>query len=63
MAKAGSCKIGLNPKPSILGGNILKKGFEVKIVNNKKPIIINAWISKVFKIKDEFSLLINLYIK
>ena len=63
MAKAGSCKIGLNPKPSGLAGSTVKKGLDVKIVNNKKPIIINDWISKVFKIKKKFFLFINLNIK
>ena len=40
-----------------------KKGLDVKIVNNKNPIIINDWISKVFEMKDKLFLLINLNIK
>ncbi len=63
MANAGSCRIGLKPKPFYCAGIILSKGFDVRIVNNIKPIVINAWISKVFEIKAEFFLLYNLNIK
>ena len=63
MANAGSCKIGLNPKPFACAGIILSKGLDVRTVNNIKPIVINAWTSKVFKIKIEFFLLNNLNMK
>ena len=63
MANAGSCKIGLNPKPFVWVVIILSKGLDVKIVNNIKPVIINAWVSKVFEINLEFVLLYNLNIK
>ena len=43
IAKAGSCKIGFKPVPSFGTGNKFKKGFEVKRMNNKNPIIINSW--------------------
>ena len=39
MAKAGSCKIGFSPKPSVGAGIILKKGLELKakkIIHNEK---------------------------
>ena len=36
IANAGSCKIGLKPKPSGGTGNILLKGLDVISVNNKK---------------------------
>ena len=42
MARAGSCKIGLKPKPFSWAGIILSNGFDVMIVNNIKPIAINA---------------------
>ena len=60
MAKAGSCKIGLNPNPSSCDGIILSKGLDVRMVNNTKPVVINAWVSKVFEIKLKFELLYNL---
>ena len=37
MARAGSCNIGLRPKPSFGTGYILLKGFEVVIKKIKKP--------------------------
>ena len=49
MAKAGSCKIGLKPKPFSGTGIIFSNGFDVMIVNNIKPIVINAWVSKIFE--------------
>ena len=42
MANAGSCKIGLNPKPSVCIFSIFSKGFEVRTVNKIKPIAMNA---------------------
>ena len=36
MAKAGSCKIGLKPKPFSWTGIILSNGFDVITVNNKE---------------------------
>ena len=51
IAKAGSCKIGLNPKPFVCP-SILRNGFDVNAVNKMKPIIINAWVSKIFKTKE-----------
>ena len=39
IASAGSCNIGLRPKPSWGTGNILLNGFEVVIKKIKKPII------------------------
>jgi len=42
MAKAGSCKIGLKPKPSVCVGLIISNGFDVRTVNNIKPVVINA---------------------
>ena len=56
IAKAGSCKIGLNPKPFSGIGIILSKGLEVIIVNNTKPIVINAWVSKVLESKEDLVL-------
>ena len=47
MAKAGSCKIGFSPKPSIGTGKIWLKGFEVFSKKMKKPIIIICWNNKV----------------
>ena len=49
MARAGSCKIGLKPKPFSWAGIILSNGFDVMIVNYIKPIAINAWVSKIFE--------------
>ena len=43
MARAGSCKIGLRPWPSLGIGNKLINGFEVKRINSKKPNIIICW--------------------
>ena len=63
MAKAGSCKIGLKPKPFSCTGKTLSKGFEVKIVKTIKPNDIKDWISKDFEIKTKFFLLYNLNIK
>jgi hypothetical protein len=63
IAKAGSCRIGLKPNPFSTVEIIFLKGLEVKIVNNIKPAVIKDWISKVFKIKVEFLVLYNLYIK
>ena len=63
MAKAGSCKIGLKPNPFGCAGKILSKGFEVTNVNNKKPIMIKAWVYKAFEINAEFIWLYNLNIK
>ena len=63
IANAGSCKIGLKPNPFGCVGKILSKGFEVNKVNNKKPIIINACVSRAFDIKLEFIWLYNLNIK
>ena len=63
IAKAGSCKIGLKPKPSAWMGLIISNGFDVRTVNNIKPAVINAWVSKVFEIKIEFFSLYNLNIK
>ena len=37
--KAGSCKIGLKPSPWEGVGKILLKGFELRIMKNKKPEI------------------------
>ena len=63
IAKAGSCKIGLKPKPSAWTGLIISNGFDVRMVNNIKPVAINAWVSRVFEIKIEFFSLYNLNIK
>ena len=43
MAKAGSWSIGFSPRPSDGIGNKYSKGFDVKIINNKNPKIINCW--------------------
>ena len=43
MAKAGSCKIGLRPNPSMGIGNKKLNGFDVAKTNIKKPIIIICW--------------------
>ena len=43
IAKAGSCKIGFKPIPSLAIGNKTLNGFEVKRINNKKPNIIISW--------------------
>jgi hypothetical protein len=63
IAKAGSCNIGLKPNPFVGTGIILSKGFDVSSVNNKKPIVIKACVSRVFDIKTELVLLYNLKIK
>ena len=47
MAKAGSCKIGFNPRPSLGTGNILLNGLEIVIKKMKKPIIKIFWKIKV----------------
>ena len=54
MAKAGSCKIGLKPKPFSGTGSIFSKGFDVSKENKTKPNIIRDCISNVFKISFEF---------
>ena len=46
MAKAGSCKIGFNPNPSVGVGLIALKGFELNNIKNKKPKINKFWIYK-----------------
>ena len=51
MAKAGSCRIGLKPNPLSWIWNVLSNGFDVKMINSKNPILIIAWVSKVFEIK------------
>ena len=43
IAKAGSCKIGFRPNPSLGTGSKRLNGFEVKIKNKKKPVIISCW--------------------
>ena len=43
MANAGSCKIGLSPRPSVGVGNKYSKGFEVKIIKSKNPNMITSW--------------------
>ena len=63
IAKAGSCKIGLKPNPFGCAGKILSKGFEVSNVNNKKPMMIKACVSKAFDINVEFVWFYNLNIK
>ena len=47
MAKAGSCNIGFNPKPSLGIGEITLKGFELNKRKNKKPIIRIFCVIKV----------------
>ena len=42
MANAGSCKIGLSPRPSVGVGNKYSKGFEVKIIKSKNPNMITS---------------------
>ena len=42
MANAGSCKIGLSPRPSFGVGNKYSKGFEVKIIKSKNPNMITS---------------------
>ena len=59
ITNAGSCNMGLKPNPFAWTGIIFSKGLDVKIVNNIKPDIINAWVSKVFEINLEFVLLYN----
>ena len=60
IAKAGSCKMGLKPKPLGYDGIILSNGLDVAIINNKKPIIIKACICRVVATKVEFVSLYNL---
>ena len=52
IAKAGSCKIGFNPNPSNGVGIINWKGFEVSVINNRKPKIISCW-KKIVNILNE----------
>tara|TARA_B100001287_G_scaffold276239_2_gene286356 strand:+ start:158 stop:298 length:141 start_codon:yes stop_codon:yes gene_type:complete len=40
IASIGSCNMGFNPRPFGGVGSIMLKGFEVKIVKDKNPIII-----------------------
>ena len=63
IAKAGSCKIGLNPKPFEGIGVIFSKGLDVSNINNKKPIVIIACTCKVFDIRRKFIWLYILKIK
>ena len=63
IAKAGSCKIGLKPNPFGCVGKIFSKGFEVNMVNNKKPIMIKACVSRAFDTNLEFVWLNSLNIK
>ena len=56
MASAGSCRIGLKPKPFSWAGTILSNGFDVMMVNNIKPIDINL----INEISNQFKLIVTL---
>ncbi len=60
MANAGSCKIGFKPVPSFGTGNKYKKGFEVKRMKSKNPIMINSWnsiVNNLYLINNFFELI------
>ena len=63
IAKAGSCKIGLNPRPFEGIGKVVSKGLDVKSINNKNPIIITACTCSVFDMRSKLFWLYNLKIK
>ena len=52
IAKAGSCNIGFNPKPSFGVGKINWKGLDVKRIKIRKPVVIICW-KKIVKILNE----------
>ena len=49
--------------PELYFGYKFANGFEVKTVNNTKPVIIKPWVSKALEKKIKFLLLDNLNIK
>ena len=54
IAKAGSCKIGLKPKPFSGIGVIFSKGFDVSKENKEKPNVMRACVSNDFRMNLEF---------